>query len=174
MLKFPELRQDFDYDCGPKALQAVFSYYGIEVKAKQIRKKAKTTKQNGTLVEGMVKTIRGYGLKCISKPMEPKMVKAFIQRKIPVILLLQAWTKKKKVDWSKNWSDGHYVIAIGYDNQKLYFEDPWTTKRTFLTIAELKTRWHDIDINGKKYINQGIAVYGRKPVYDANKAIHMD
>ena len=173
MLKFPELQQDFDYDCGPKALQAVFSYYGLEAKAEQIRKKAGTTKQDGTLVEGMVKAIRGYGLKCISKLMTPEMVKDFIRRKIPVILLLQAW-REKKVDWSKDWSDGHYVVAIGYDKNKFYFEDPWTTKRTFLTIAELKTRWHDKDRKGNKYINQGIAIYGRKPVFDDNKAVHMD
>ena len=37
-------------------------------------------------------------------------------------------------------------------------------------------RWHDAEgrkSKGKKYIHYGIAVYGKKKVYDGRKAFHM-
>ncbi|MBU2236000.1 C39 family peptidase, partial [Patescibacteria group bacterium] len=101
-------------------------------------------------------------------------IKKFINKKIPVILLVQAWTNIKNVNWEKDWIDGHYVVAIGYDKNKIYFEDPSSISRTHLTYNELIKRWHDTDCDGKKYVNYGIAVYGKKPVYDLSKSKHMN
>jgi len=79
---------------------------------------------------------------------------------------------KKKINWQNNWSDGHYVVAIGFDKNKIYFADPSSIYKTYLTYKELEERWHDQDINDKKYINYGIAVMG-KSNYKYSKTIHM-
>lgn len=39
---------------------------------------------------------------------------------------------------------------------------------------ELASRWHDVDIYGKKYFNFGIAVFDKKPKFKGHKLIHMD
>lgn len=47
-------------------------------------------------------------------------------RKIPVIVLIQAWLDdyEEDIDWNNIWEDGHYVVAIGSDDKYIYFEDP--------------------------------------------------
>jgi len=172
-ITLPHLRQTYGYDCGAKALQTVLVYYGIEVREDQIIKYAKTSKK-GTPLKGIISAAKKYGLKTDSKEMTLEEVKSYIKKKIPVLLVLQAWTEKNKVDWEKDWSDNHYVVAIGYTKDKILFEDPSSFERTYLRYNELEKRWHDTDINGKKYFHYGIAIFGKPPKFKANKLIHMD
>jgi predicted double-glycine peptidase len=93
---------------------------------------------------------------------------------LPVILILQAWAEKTNVDWENDWIDGHYVVAIGFDEKNIYFEDPSSVLRTYLSFEELKKRWHDADTNGKKYINYGIVAQAKKKGYNLGDIEHMD
>jgi len=173
ILRLPELRQSYDYDCGANALESIFQYYGLDIREDIIIKEAKT-KKPGTPPEGIINSIKKHGLKCRSGEFTLEQLKKFIDRKIPVILLIQAWTDQKKVNWKKDWKDGHYVVAVGYDKKKIYFDDPCSVFTAYLTYDELEKRWHDIDTKRKKYIHFGIAVYGKKPVFNLKKKIHMD
>lgn len=136
---------------------------------------AGTNRKNGTTVHGVKKVLKQYGL---AVKAEDKMsianLKSYLDKKIPVIIALQAWTLKKSIDWEKDWNNGHYAVAIGYDAKKIYFEDPSSVVRTYLTYNELEKRWHDVDARGVKYINFGLAVYGKKPGRGPRKPIHMD
>lgn len=174
ILDFPEIKQTFKYDCGACALESVFSYYGLDVFENEIIEVAKTVSGSGTSIYGMLHAVTHFGLKVDLKTLSIKELKKYINKKVPVILRIQAWTSKENVDWEKDWKDGHYVVAIGYDKEKIYFEDPWSIKRTFLSYEELEKRWHDIDIDGKKYCNYGIVIRGKRKGYDLNKAVHMD
>jgi len=100
-------------------------------------------------------------------------LKLHIDAENPVILPIQAWTNNKKTNWAKTWDEGHYVIAVGYDESNIYFRDPSSIYITHLTEAELKERWHDKDIKGNKYINFGIVINGKKPVYNNSKMTKM-
>jgi ABC-type bacteriocin/lantibiotic exporter with double-glycine peptidase domain len=171
ILNFPEFRQTYEYDCGAKALQAVLEYYGIDVPEGRIISLAKTTKR-GTSPKSVVNVIKRYRLKFKDGQLTVSQIKKYLDKKTPVIILLQAWTEKKKVDWEKDWADGHYVVAVGYDKNKVYFEDPYSVLRTYLTYKELNKRWHDKE-DGKEYVHYGIAVYGEKPKFNPNKKIHM-
>ncbi|MFH1451699.1 MAG: cysteine peptidase family C39 domain-containing protein [archaeon] len=168
----PQLRQTFEYDCGAKALQTVLVYYGIEEREDKIIKYAKTSKK-GTSINGILAVVKKYHLKSVSRQMSIEEVKKFIDKKVPVILVLQAWTKKKRNNWESDWADGHYVVVIGYTKNKILFEDPYSFKQTYLKYDELEKRWHDIDKN-KKYFHHGIAIFGKKPKFKRNKIVHMD
>lgn len=158
--KFPNFRQAYEYDCGPTALQTVFAYFGIDEKLEEIIKSAKTT-EDGTSVENMKATAEKYGFTTELAEMKIADVKNYLRKKIPVVLLIQAW------------GEGHYVIAIGYKGSKIIFEDPASIYRTSLSEKELQERWHDLR-DGKKWINCGIAIFGKKPVYNPNKIICMN
>jgi len=106
--------------------------------------------------------------------MTASSIKRHIDKRTPVIVLLQAWTDKENVNWEENWEDGHYAVVIGYNSTKLFFEDPSSVARVYLTLEEFEKRWHDKGVSGKKYINYGIAVYGKRRRYDPKQAVHMD
>lgn len=173
LLILPQLHQTYGYDCGANALETVLVYYGIKVREDQIIKDAKTS-EKGTSLSGILNVVKKYGLKMDCRPMTIEDVKKYIRQKIPVILLLQAWTKQKDVVWEKNWVDGHYAVAVGYTEDKMIFEDPYSFERTYLTYDELEKRWHDVDTTGKKYFNYGIAIFGKKPQFKRDTLVHMD
>lgn len=125
-------------------------------------------------IEGIVETVKEYGLKYFSKKTTIPEIKDFINKYIPVIVVSQAWTKKVDIDWRNDWEDGYYVTAIGYDKDKIYFKDPSSFERVFLYYNEFKDRWHDVDVNGKKFINHGIAIYGKENTFNLEKIIHLD
>ncbi len=172
-LVFPEIRQTHDYDCGAKAIESVLAYYGFDISESEIIK-ISGTKKTGTSPRGIIKTFKKFGLKCREDQLTINQIKKYINKKIPVILLLQAWANRKDINWERDWADGHYVVVIGYDRKKLYFEDPASVLRTYLTYRELEKRWHDKDNKGRKYIHYGIAVYGKKNVFSFKKKIHMN
>lgn len=171
---FPELKQVCEYDCGACALESVFMYYGVDVFEKDIIEIAGTVPKNGTSIKGILKAIKHFGFESELKELNIEDLKKYIDKKIPIILRLQAWSQHQNTDWIKDWKDGHYVVVIGYDNKNFYFEDPWTTDRTYLNFEELLERWHDIDVDDKKYLNCGIIIKGKTKKYDAKKAIHME
>jgi len=174
LLNFPSFKQTCEYDCGAKVAEAVLDYYGIDIKEHEIMKLAGTN-HKGTSVEGILNLLKQHGLDCKYEKMNASEVKKFIDLGVPVIMVVQAWTDKKKVDWEKDWSDGHYVIAIGYDENKFYFEDPYVILRTFLPFDELNERWHFLDgPDGSHHFNMGIAVFGPQKAYTPKKSIHMD
>ena len=173
MLDFPRLRQFHKYDCGALVTQAILEYYGFDIREDKVIKMEKTNRK-GTEPKNILKALRKYKLKPKIHKFTINQIKKFISNGHPVILLIQAWTEKKKVDWEKDWSDGHYVVAIGFDDKKMYFEDPSSVMKTYLSFKELEKRWHDSDsrIKGKKYIHYGIVVSGKKK-YDGKKAVKM-
>ncbi len=158
ILDFPTLRQMDEYDCGASAMQSVLDYYGIDVGENNIIRLAKT-KKSGTSTAGLKKVAKYFGIKFIEKKFSIEKIKKFIDKKIPVIVLIQAWGDKK--EYSKDWKDGHYVVCIGYSKTRLYFEDPYCERRTYLTFNQFLERWHSKD-NKRKNENWGMAVYRLK------------
>lgn len=174
IIQLPKLSQTYEWDCGANAIQSVLVYYGIEERGEIFIKHAKTLEEHGTDIKDLTKTIKKFGLDLDCRVMTIKDLKKYIDKNIPIIILLQAWSSKKNIDWKNSWNNGHYVVAIGYTKEKIIFEDPYSFHRTYLKNEELEDRWHDMDRKGKKYLHYGVAVYGRKPSFDRNKIIHMD
>ncbi len=174
LTRFPNLRQTYGHDCGPQALQSVLVYYGLDIREDEIMRVTKHTTEESTHPQNLTLAIEHYGLHYEAREMTTDEVKDFISRGIPVILALQAWAENHPVDWKNDWGDGHYVVAIGYDDEKMIFEDPADFRRTYLLYGELEERWHDRSTDGKEYTHLGIAVYGKDPSPLNEEPLHME
>lgn len=180
IINFPELRQIYNYDCGASAVQSVLCYYGFDEREDKILKalSAKHTEifNNGVYLSDIVNYLNNHKLtaKIITNLSISNLIK-YIDKDIPVIVLLQAWHDSDvQVKWIDDYRDGHYVVAIGYTKNCIIFEDPSDFNRTFLTFNELKLRWHAIDDNGNKQKNSECIVVEGIPKYNKNKIVHMN
>ena len=181
LIDFPELRQTYNYDCGVTSLQQVLCYYGIEIRESVILEEAKEI-DAGICDKGMkLLAVKEYaekkGLKAeIKENLTPAELITYIDNKFPVIVLLQAWRDEQSPkNWSDDYLDGHYVVAIGYTKEKIIFEDPSSFNRTFLSFEELAERWHDSsdDDETKRIYGVGIIISG-VPKFKSNAIKHMD
>lgn len=173
ILDFPDTRQATGFSCGAAVAQAVLYYYGIERREDKLIDLLDTD-QEGTDIEDLMRLLRSKGLHFKSGKMTLEEVKSWIDQRVPVILLIQAWADDPEKDYSTAWDDGHYVVAIGYDDEgQIYFSDPSVLDQTaFLHEDELEARWHDEDEH-RKLDHFGIAVWGRKPWFDSDRKVHI-
>jgi predicted double-glycine peptidase len=180
ILDFPELRQIYNYDCGVTALQEVLCYYGFDVRESiildEVKESCKDIIENGIKLSVIKSYAEKKGLKAeIKMGMDYSDLISCIDKKIPVIVLLQAWRDKKSPKkWKDNYKDGHYVVAIGYSKNSIIFEDPSSFNRTFLNFKELSERWHDIADDNKTHVSGVGIIIGGKPDFKSNKIDHMD
>jgi uncharacterized protein YvpB len=106
-------------------------------------------------------------------------LKSSLDRDRPVIMMLQAWGATKANPWPsyrKAWSDGHWVVAIGYDDDGVFFEDPsLRTVRGFMGFDELKVRWHDVGPHLGHMYYYGLSVWksGRSSANRTGRTGHV-
>lgn len=181
ILDFVELRQTYNFDCGVTALQQVLIYYGIEKREDELIKMLDTKKtsieEHGTKMTKMVEVAKYYGLDAeILKNININKIKELIDKKIPPIILMQAWRdySADNLNWEKDYKDGHYVVAIGYNDTCLFFEDPSSVVRTYLTFEEFEKRWHDVDDNNKTKISHAAVIIRGEVKFKSDEIIHMD
>ena len=128
LLEVPDRRQDTDYSCGPAALEAVASFYGIEVPEATLRSLSHTDKQVGTETDDLADAARQLGLKAqVMSGMELEDLQAHLDMGHPVIIGVQAYSTPEDVDPETQEADsGHYDVAIGYDAAKnsVTIQDP--------------------------------------------------
>ena len=170
ILNFPELRQVFNYDCGACATQGILGYFGYDVREDNIMKHLKTDPEEGSGWKKIINLLHSYGLRTEHGKIDIAYLIESINNLQPVLIVLQAYPDDiGKVDWAKDYNDGHYVTAIGYTKKTIIFEDPSSINRTYLTYDELDKRWHDIDPQTNTKIEHfGIRVFGKEPVYHNN------
>ncbi len=95
-------------------------------------------------------------------------LKKWIDERKPVIVSIQAWAEKP-VHYAADWDDGHYVVAVGYDEQNIYFMDPSILGHyAYLPLSEFVRRWHDRD--GERVLDQfGIVISRGPPRYNPDE-----
>ena len=176
LLNYPDVRQSTKDRCGMACVQTVLQYYGEDYREDELynylRDKSTSMsdlRENASL-ENIIKLFNEKEYKVDDRSMNINDIISYINRDIPVIVLIQAWGEE--TDYSEEWGDGHYVVAIGYTRNKILFEDPSCFQICYLTHEDFMSRWHDQD-GDKKYINYGIAVHGKKPKYDKNKWVKI-
>ncbi|MDD5144832.1 MAG: cysteine peptidase family C39 domain-containing protein [Candidatus Pacebacteria bacterium] len=121
MIKLKPFRQTPGL-CGPAALKMVMDYYGISVSEGEIAKRAGSTRENGTSIEGLMKAARYFGFKTFTKTAcSLGDLRYFMKKGIPVI-----------VDWFSE-DDGHYSVVVDVTKTKVILMDP--ELRKFLIYA---------------------------------------
>ncbi|WP_456384530.1 cysteine peptidase family C39 domain-containing protein [Persephonella sp.] len=141
-LDVPFVKQQSEY-CGPAALSSVFRYYGLDISQEKIGEKVHIPSLKGALISDLENYARNLGFKTESGQGDIGKLKKFLDRGIPVIVL---------VDYGK-WifSRPHYLVVVGYNKKGFVVHDGY---RAYVEIPyrKFKKLW-------KKSGNVYLAVY---------------
>jgi len=121
-------RQVTEYSCGACALQAVTSYWGKNVDERELMKVLRTTSEEGTYPENIVRGAQALGFEAGARDhLTLDEVEQFTAGGARVIALVQAWRSEKgEADSAaEEWDNGHYIVVLGVDKDYVYFEDPY-------------------------------------------------
>lgn len=147
-------------------MMSVVCYWtGEDLEESDVANQMNSTSTYGTLVQNMIDFAENnsFSVQKISN-MDLNELFSWIDLEIPVIVLIQAWSGSIVYNWTADWSDGHWVVACGYDDQKVYFMDPWTLGRyTFIDRNEFEDRWHDVDGCCEKVWHLGLVLIKDQP-----------
>lgn len=161
-IHIPDVRQRTNYSCGAACLQAVARYYGIKPFAREqdFVKLTEMDPKVGSHPDQIVLAAKRLGLSATYKyGMTHDEVKQYLEQEKPVLLSLQAHGDPS-ANYATEWQDGHWVVAIGFDDSGFFFEDPsLEAVRGYLSNASLTERWHDTVRRGKKKQSMGVVVW---------------
>jgi len=173
ILNVPDTRQGTDYSCGASSLQAVLMYWGEEYSETELMEMLHTSPEQGTHPDDIVRVSKELGYEAeLRENLTLEDLERSIQEGVPVIVDGQAWRDGEdlKKPWSEVWESGHYMVVVGFDGDKVCFEDPSLLgSKGVMTRQEFLDRWHDyegdipFDEKDKQYIHAGIFIRGKKP-----------
>ncbi|MBP2637935.1 MAG: hypothetical protein H6Q72_3842 [Firmicutes bacterium] len=142
-IEVPLCRQETEYTCGVACVQSILACYGFDYRQDELALILKSKPKLGTDYHKMIHFFKMLGFQASSiENMTIDCLKSYISDGIVPLLRLQAWGENG-VDYATDWKDSHYVIACGYEMDRIFFMDPWTLGNyTFLPAIELLKRWH--------------------------------
>lgn len=161
-LAVPVVEQQTDYSCGPATLTAILRYWQRPVACEQaLYPSLHTTPKDGTEPFMLEAVARAHGLRAdyrIGATVDE--LRAALAAGTTVIVDLQAWRDTNRA-WRDDWDDGHYIVAVAIDGDRLYAMDPSADHGySWLTLGELEQRWHDFEMrDGKRRNLQHMAVF---------------
>lgn len=161
-LAVPVVEQQTDYSCGPATLTAILRYWQRPVSCEEeLYPSLHTTPKDGTEPFMLEAVARAHGLRAdyrIGATVDD--LRAALAAGTTVIVDLQAWRDTKR-PWRDDWDDGHYIVLVAIDGDRLYAMDPSADHGySWLTLGELEERWHDFEMrDGKRRNLQHMAVF---------------
>lgn len=166
----PDVRQAEHFSCGAASMQAVLAYYGMDSYEADLRVMLKTAPNHGTYPWDMVAAAKQLGFEAEWKEnLTFDDIKTSLQQGIPVITDSQRF-RGTDGTFENNWDSGHYMVAIGIDDQYIYLEDPdLLGSRLKMTRSDFEKSWHDYETelpappDAKKYYNLGVFIKGTPP-----------
>lgn len=128
----------------------------------ELKTALKTNSEFGTYYKNIADYAESLGLDVSTRQnLSKEDLQKLLDEGIPAILSIQAYAKDEKVYDDPNWNnDGHYVVAVGYDNEGyFYFMDPSLTGRYgFLSWSDLEKRWHENEGSDKLELSHHLAL----------------
>jgi predicted double-glycine peptidase len=168
LLPVPLVSQAQSWTCGPAALMATLLYFGVfDDPESRLDQELGATPDEGTPVVRMVDEARRFGLSAEARTgLTLADLDQVISRGDLVIVALQAWAPRPVSDWRAHWEDGHYVVIVGLDSQRVYVMDPSIrTGYGYLPRDQFLERWHDYDREDARlvvYDRLGIVIRGER------------
>lgn len=162
-VKIPAIKQTTKYSCGAACVNSIYKYFKVKDKSEDyFIERLDANQKLGTSIANIIKIFKEDGFFIEYKDhMYLKDLENFLNSGIPVICPVQAWGSEK---YYKTDESGHYLVAIGNNEQRIYFMDPTLDKSLgYMTKKDFLERWHDKD-DKRDYTKFGIAVwYGKQP-----------
>lgn len=152
------VRQRSCYTCGPAALCAILHYWGEFTSEETLAIEMGSDPVGGTSPDKIRRAALDRGYSTLWKEsMSNQELKSYLEEGKPIIIVVQAWATTPA---ELNGDGGHYVIAIDYDEDNVYFEDPaLDDARGYIPWGDLDTRWHDTDKAGKLFSRFGLVIW---------------
>jgi predicted double-glycine peptidase len=159
-IRVPLCHQETPYSCGVACVQSILAGYGIIYTQDVLVERLGQKPIYGTEYKNIITFMDMLGFHAsFHNGMNIELLKELISNGITPILILQAW-KDIEIDYAYDWKDAHYVIACGYDENRILFMDPWTLGYyTFIPINMLVKRWHDFDSSGNHSYYSGLIIH---------------
>lgn len=159
-IPLPSVQMKTTYSCGAAALQSIMAYYGIgpDDQGEYICQLS-TSPYTGTAPRRIARLAREHGLSArIHYHMTLQTLKWNVARRRPVICAIQAWGTPDK--YPEQYA-GHYVVAVGFDKETIYFRDPAIEGLYgYMECDEFEERWHDFCASTQKACHHlGIVAY---------------
>lgn len=180
LMHLPIYRQSKNYTDGVACVQSILRYanYEFDIREDDLAKALNATEENGVKWHEIVNYLNAVRLndanhQYFEAEKREHMTLDALRRELdeghPVILAIQAWNWDENeeysmdLDYTDEWECGHYVVAVGYDEDSFFFMDPSTAGNyTYIPKDKLVARWHDygIDENNHRYdlVQVGIVV----------------
>jgi ABC-type bacteriocin/lantibiotic exporter with double-glycine peptidase domain len=158
-IRVPLCRQETEYTCGVACVQSILKCYGMDYNQEVLAETLQSKPILGTDFKDIINFMRQLGFKAyFVENMSIDGLKFLISNGITPMLMIQAWAGNG-VDYVSDWKDAHYVIACGYDKNRIFFMDPYTLGNyTYIPVSELLKRWHVIDKCIHKYYRSGLII----------------
>lgn len=179
-LRMPDVRQTGEDGAGIAALQAVFAYYGLDGRQDVLRQRLTERGGSPNDFRQIVRVANEYGLKAtVMSKMTEQQLRDQIGKGFPVLVAVQAWVEgggtRSITDWARRKENGHWLVALGYDDMAFYFEDPAIFGIGAIRRDVMPFRWHDYDAKGNRLEHVGIVVEGPSPGrYDPSIAVPIE
>ena len=176
-ITMPMARQSNDYTCGAAVAVSLLAYNGDTSLEIENAKGLNTNPSIGTDFRQMTQFFKSKGYQVTAhENMTIAELQNYIFQGKPVVCLIQAW-EDDVPDYTNYWGIGHYVIAIGYDDQRVYFMDPWVFgSYVYIPKQEFDNRWHQFTADKIQLNHWGMVVTKEQqplPVYNPDTIIYM-
>jgi predicted double-glycine peptidase len=168
LLPVPIISQATPWTCGAAALMAALVYFGVfDDPESTLDAKLHATPELGVPPQRIAAEARTFGLSAeVRTGMTLAELADELSRGSVVILAIQAWPSRPGADPATGWEDGHYVVLVGLDDDRVYAMDPSVrTGYAYLDRDAFVRRWHDYDLrDGRReaYQRLGIVLRGQR------------
>ena len=168
LLPVPIISQATPWTCGAASLMAALIYFGVfDEPESRLDAELGATREQGVHPQRIAAEARAFGLAAeVRTGLTLNDLAYELARGSLVILDLQAWPAQRTARSEVGWEDGHYVVLVGLDDQRIYAMDPSVrTGYGYLARDALLRRWHDYDVrDGRPERNErlGIVLRGRR------------
>jgi predicted double-glycine peptidase len=167
LLPVPIISQATPWTCGAASLMAALVYFGaFDDPESRLDAELAATPEDGVDPERIAAEARRFG---VAARVQTGMSWSDLANEVAsgsiVIVALQAWAARPGIDPDTEWEDGHYVVVVGLDADRVYAMDPSVrTGYAYLPRDEFWRRWHDYDVrDGRReaYQRLGVVLRGR-------------
>lgn len=154
-LAVPQVRQLYDYDCGPASLCAVLRFLGVEcsiedcIRLSDADQPDANGEPGGAAPEWLMSAARHFAIvPDFIQGMTVQQLATLCSQGKPVIVMIQAWHSggRPPQGYDDEWGDGHYAVVTAVRKGSVVLMDPSIDKkRGVLRTREFLDRWHDED-----------------------------